>query len=508
MPGGPLLPRRDPIEKLPVLILMPHERCNCRCLMCDIWKSKGKNQLLPEEVRSWSAEWRRLGTRRVVLSGGEPLMHPGFVPLCESLRGAGLETTLLSTGLLLERAAEDVARLVDDVIVSLDGPREVHDAIRRVPGAFDRLAAGVRALRAVSPSLPVSARCTVQRANAPHLRATVAAALAIGLDGISFLAADVGPGAFGRGASWAEGEEASIAVPAGELPALEAEIEALERDCAGELATGFVAEPAGRLRARLLRHFAAHAGQGAAQDGPGAQKRVGEEDLQAVRRRADLDPFVGDRVGIDAEVPRRVALPLEVAAEVLALVAVVEPRPRVGVGLREAGAQVRARRVEQRRAHADAAFVRNPVPVQAALPGIVLPAAKLGEHVLAAEVLAVKVVPRPLRVAAAQQDVRQRAVVEVAVLARLRLVDRVDVGDDRAHRDRALGDPARRDVVRRVPALRGCRRREEQARDQDGKRLPLAHVVSPRLSASGTCRGWPGRSSRGSRYGSSGTSAR
>ena len=262
MPGGPLLPRRDPIEKLPVLILMPHERCNCRCLMCDIWKSKGKNQLLPEEVRSWSAEWRRLGTRRVVLSGGEPLMHPGFVPLCESLRGAGLETTLLSTGLLLERAAEDVARLVDDVIVSLDGPREVHDAIRRVPGAFDRLAAGVRALRAVSPSLPVSARCTVQRANAPHLRATVAAALAIGLDGISFLAADVGPGAFGRGASWAEGEEASIAVPAGELPALEAEIEALERDCAGELATGFVAEPAGRLRARLLRHFAAHAGQG------------------------------------------------------------------------------------------------------------------------------------------------------------------------------------------------------------------------------------------------------
>ena len=64
MPGGPLLPRRDPIEKLPVLILMPHERCNCRCLMCDIWKSKGRNQLLPEEVRSWSAEWRRLGTRR------------------------------------------------------------------------------------------------------------------------------------------------------------------------------------------------------------------------------------------------------------------------------------------------------------------------------------------------------------------------------------------------------------------------------------------------------------
>src|SRR3712207_8082535 len=34
----------------------------------------------------------------------------------------------------------------DDVIVSLDGPREIHDQIRRIPRAFDRLAEGVAAL--------------------------------------------------------------------------------------------------------------------------------------------------------------------------------------------------------------------------------------------------------------------------------------------------------------------------------------------------------------------------
>jgi hypothetical protein len=82
------------------------------------------------------------------------------------------------------------------------------------------------------------------------------------LDGISFLAADVSPGAFGRGAAWSEGEAAPVALPPEELPALAAEIDALERDCAAELASGFVAEPAERLRARLLRHFAAHAGEG------------------------------------------------------------------------------------------------------------------------------------------------------------------------------------------------------------------------------------------------------
>ena len=89
MTERPAPPRRDPIDRVPILILFPHERCNCRCLMCDIWKATGRNQLSPEEVRSWSAEWRRLGVRRVVLSGGEPLMHPGFVALCEALRRGG-----------------------------------------------------------------------------------------------------------------------------------------------------------------------------------------------------------------------------------------------------------------------------------------------------------------------------------------------------------------------------------------------------------------------------------
>jgi len=90
---------------------------------------------------------------------------------------------------------DDAARLVavcDDVVVSLDGPREVHDLIRNVPRAFDRLAAGVAAVRAAGgPGTRISGRCTVQRANFHALRATVAAARAVGLERLSFLAADV-----------------------------------------------------------------------------------------------------------------------------------------------------------------------------------------------------------------------------------------------------------------------------------------------------------------------------
>ena len=49
------------------------------------------------------------------------------------------------------REARPVARFVDDVIVSLDGPPEVHDRIRNVPRAFARLAEGVATLNLDDP---------------------------------------------------------------------------------------------------------------------------------------------------------------------------------------------------------------------------------------------------------------------------------------------------------------------------------------------------------------------
>ncbi|MGA2443622.1 MAG: hypothetical protein ABSH08_21930, partial [Tepidisphaeraceae bacterium] len=31
-------PTAHVIRELPVLVIMPHSRCNCRCVMCDIWR--------------------------------------------------------------------------------------------------------------------------------------------------------------------------------------------------------------------------------------------------------------------------------------------------------------------------------------------------------------------------------------------------------------------------------------------------------------------------------------
>ncbi len=256
------LPRQDPITNLPILILFPHSRCNCRCLMCDIWRGSEKREIDPAHVAHWVHEWRQLGVRRVVLSGGEALMHSRLWELCDVLRAAEIDITVLSTGLLLRRDAIQLARRCDEVVVSLDGPQPIHDRIRNVPRAYERLADGVAAVREADARVAVSGRCTVQRANHATLRDTVAAAHDIGLDRISFLAADVSSDAFNRPGGWDASRTDDVALSADEVPALAAEIDALERERAEDFATGFIAESPDKLRRRLAQYFAALRGSG------------------------------------------------------------------------------------------------------------------------------------------------------------------------------------------------------------------------------------------------------
>ena len=255
-PSAPL-PRRDPITHLPILILFPHSRCNCRCVMCDIWRSTTKTELAVPEVARWIGEWRALGVRRVVLSGGEALMHSHLWEMCDVLRAADIGITILSTGLLLRRHAAELVLRCDDVVVSLDGPQPIHDAIRNVPSAFARLADGVAAVKAADAKVLVTARCTVQRGNFRRLREIVGAAHALGLDRISFLAADVSSDAFNRPDGWDEARVGQVALETEDLQLLAAEIDALEHECAEDFASGFIAESPQKLRRRLSQYYAA-----------------------------------------------------------------------------------------------------------------------------------------------------------------------------------------------------------------------------------------------------------
>ena len=147
----------DQLDRLPILILYPHNRCNCRCVMCDIWKTEKVKEISAIDLDRHLADLERLRVEWVVFSGGEPLMHSDLFRLAKMLRAQNIRTTLLSTGLLVKRHASQIADHLDDVVISLDGPPEIHDKVRRVAGAFASLSAGVNALFECDPSFPVSA---------------------------------------------------------------------------------------------------------------------------------------------------------------------------------------------------------------------------------------------------------------------------------------------------------------------------------------------------------------
>jgi MoaA/NifB/PqqE/SkfB family radical SAM enzyme len=248
------------IRTLPILILFPHSRCNCRCLMCDIWKIRQVREITPQDLEPHLESLRALEVRWVVFSGGEPLMHSDLAALAQPLRAEGIRVTLLTAGLLLDRHARLVAECFDDVIVSLDGPPAIHDQIRGVPKAFERLARGVESLRQHRASLPIRARTTIQRANHLHLRHTVRAARNLGLNSVSFLAVDLTSESFNRPHGWPVERQGAVSLGEEDVDGLAKEIEALIEDHAVHLASGFIAESPEKLRGIVAR-FRAHLGQ-------------------------------------------------------------------------------------------------------------------------------------------------------------------------------------------------------------------------------------------------------
>src|SRR3984885_12627284 len=156
----------DRISALPIVILMPHSACNCKCVMCDIWKGNHNlKQFTEKDIEGLLGSLKKLGTQQVLMSGGEALLNPNFFRFCAILKKEGLRITLLSTGLALARYADQLLDGVDDIIVSLDGDEQLHDQIRNIPGAFRKMKEGVQLLHAKNPGFRITARTVIHRLN-------------------------------------------------------------------------------------------------------------------------------------------------------------------------------------------------------------------------------------------------------------------------------------------------------------------------------------------------------
>ena len=76
------------------------DRCNLDCAYCTEYDNSRPHPSI-DDLKKWVRKIRELGTMRIALVGGEPLMHPDIVELVRYCRELGFATSLTTNGFLL-----------------------------------------------------------------------------------------------------------------------------------------------------------------------------------------------------------------------------------------------------------------------------------------------------------------------------------------------------------------------------------------------------------------------
>ena len=110
------------------------ERCNARCIHCDIWKNRGQEER--PSFEQWQAvlrDFRRwLGPVHVVLTGGEAMLNRDTLDLVRYGSSLGLYIEVLSHGFWEDQTKIEQLSLAGPsrVTISFDGIGETHNVIR------------------------------------------------------------------------------------------------------------------------------------------------------------------------------------------------------------------------------------------------------------------------------------------------------------------------------------------------------------------------------------------
>ena len=117
------------------------DRCNFRCIYCMPEEgvcSMGHDEILRiEEIERLVRVAAGLGIRSVRLTGGEPLVRKGVVDLVDAITGMpGIENVSMTTnGVLLDDEILEFAnREMANIVLSIDGRKEIHDKMRPFRG--------------------------------------------------------------------------------------------------------------------------------------------------------------------------------------------------------------------------------------------------------------------------------------------------------------------------------------------------------------------------------------
>lgn len=157
--------KRPPLNRashpsLRYLELQITDACNLQCGHCYLGDAKG-SELSPERMKKVLSEFEEMQGLRVMLTGGEPLLHSRFNELNEMLPDLFLRKVLFSNGVLLTRNILGSLN-VDEIQISVDGMEGAHDLLR---GSGTHKSAMKAVQNALDAGFDVSIATMVHRSN-------------------------------------------------------------------------------------------------------------------------------------------------------------------------------------------------------------------------------------------------------------------------------------------------------------------------------------------------------
>lgn len=150
----------SPIPSLRYLEIQITDRCNLQCCHCYIGEGSHRD-LTKKQIQSVLEEFEEIHGLRLLLSGGEPLLHPHFWAINDILRNHAFRSVLLSNGTLITKEAAKKLH-VHEVQISLDGMKEGHESLRG-KGTFEKSVMAITHLQ--EANIRVSVATMIHRRN-------------------------------------------------------------------------------------------------------------------------------------------------------------------------------------------------------------------------------------------------------------------------------------------------------------------------------------------------------
>jgi len=175
------------------------QNCNSPCVMCDCWQTKTKNYHPADKLKAFHLKMKELGARGIMVSGGEPLLHPEIKTILKDLKEMGLPIFLNTNAILLGKHIEWLTELnIEELVISMDGSdADTYRIIRGTP-MFDKVWKNISDFRAKNPETRIILRTTLTKYNAFNLDTLINLAKSKGIDHIGFSPLDISSESFSR----------------------------------------------------------------------------------------------------------------------------------------------------------------------------------------------------------------------------------------------------------------------------------------------------------------------